>query len=99
MHIKLHLETEELGPVTRTATAFTCKVEDILYVALDEYMTRLGASATSSPGELDRKRSELLAIKETRPSQLPLWADSAYSVHNYEGGSPDFPSKSAKSAY
>lgn len=106
MTIKLHLERAEIDPVERTAKAFGCSVEDILYMALDAYMLRLGnleahcgpdcRKAFSNPEVM---RQEVLNAKAGRRNNLPLWADSAGSAHNYESFEPEHPHKSDNSAF
>lgn len=44
-------------------------------------------------------RTAVLNKKLARKNNLPLWADSAGSVHNYEGFGPDYPGKSKKSIF
>ena len=45
------------------------------------------------------RSTEVLNTKLARKNNLPLWADSAGSVHNYEGLGPDLAAKSKKSAF
>ncbi len=107
MSIKLHLSTAESEPVERTAKAFGCEPEDILYVALDEYMTRLGGHFEEACGAECRKtyadfesvKAQILNTKAARKDNLPIWADSAASVYPYEG-KPDLePEKSDASRF
>jgi hypothetical protein len=44
-------------------------------------------------------RQEVLNAKDGRRSNLPLWADSAGSAHNYESFEPEHPHKSDNSAF
>ena len=44
-------------------------------------------------------RSEVLNTKLARKDNLPKWADSAGSAHNYEGLGPDMSVKSNKSKF
>ena len=42
MNIKLHLDKAEYDPIERTAEAYGCAVEDVVYTAVNEYMLRIG---------------------------------------------------------
>jgi|UniRef100_UPI00404B0184 hypothetical protein len=42
MTIKLQLDRAEYDPIARTAEKFGCEPTDVLYAALDSYMSRLG---------------------------------------------------------
>jgi hypothetical protein len=74
--IKLHLEQAEHDAIARFASAMHVKPEAILYSALNRLM-------------LDPAKAQLLAeITETweaHRDNLPLWSDSACSIHAYEG--------------
>jgi hypothetical protein len=79
MNIKLHLDEAESAPVSRLAEALKVTPEDVLYTALSRLM--LHARDIEVQGEiLDQRRA--------RANNLPLWADSAGSVHAYEGMPP-----------
>jgi hypothetical protein len=84
--IKLHLETGEYGAVARFATGLNLKPEAVVYAALNRLM-------------LDARNPELRRdIVETwawHGRNLPLWSDSACSVHAYEGKPDDEPEPSA----
>ena len=106
MNIKLHLNAAEVSPLERTAEAFGCDVEDIVYSAVNHYMLRLGRLSShanetgkNAEAELEAARAEVLATKQARNDNLPLWADSACSVHNYEGKGPNYGEKSRLAAY
>ena len=106
MTIKLHLEHAESDPVIRTAEAFGCRVEDVVYVALNEYMLRLGNFEGQCGPECrlkhtnrDAMRAEVENTIKARKENLPLWADSAGVPHNYEGDSPDQPAHSKNSLF
>lgn len=74
--IKLHLEMAELDAVQRYAESLHVSPEDVLYCALNRLMLTGREAATQ------------LDIRETkvwRRENLPLWSDSAASVHAYEG--------------
>jgi len=106
MTIKLHLDHAEHAPIERAAEAFGCKPEDLVYAAVNLYMLRLG-SFTEQCGleckkmftDFETMRAGVLNMKLARKDNLPLWADSAGSVHNYEGCSPDQAACSKKAIY
>lgn len=83
--IKLHLEQGEYDAVARFAAILKVKPEVIAYGALNRLM-------------LDARNPELRRdIVETwawHRDNLPLWSDSACSVHAYEGKSDDEPEPS-----
>ena len=106
MNVKLHLNIAEFDPLERTAEAFGCNAEDIVYSALNDYMLKLGQAAAAGrdmprdgAAALARAKADVLATKQARGANLPLWADSACSVHNYEGKGPDYGEKSGHAAY
>lgn len=80
--IKLHLEQAENDAVVRFAESLNVSPEAVLYAALDRLM-------------LDARNPELRTlIPETwaaHRDSLPLWSDSAASVHAYEGKADDEP--------
>ncbi len=106
MTIKLHLDHAEAAPIERAAEAFGCSPEDLVYAAVNLYMLRLG-SFTEQCGpdckkmftDFETMRSAVLNLKLARTNNLPLWADSAGSVHNYEGFGPDQAVRSKKAIY
>ncbi len=106
MTIKLHLDHAEAAPIERAAEAFGCTPEDLVYTALNAYMLRLG-SFTEQCGpeckkmftDFETMRAAVLNLKLARKDNLPLWADSAGSVHNYEGLGPDQSTRSKKAIY
>lgn len=74
--IKIRLEMAEMNTVQRYAESLGVKPEDVAYAALN----RLMLNARNPEVEQD--------IRETsqwRRNNLPLWSDSAASVHAYEG--------------
>jgi hypothetical protein len=83
--IKLHLEAAEYDAVARFASALKTTPEAVLYSALNRLM--LDAINPTV-------RSDILDTMAWRPENLPLWADSAHSVHAYEGQPDDDPSPS-----
>jgi hypothetical protein len=78
--IKLHLEQEEYAAIERFAAALKTKPEAVAYAALNRLM-------------LDARNPELrVDIVETwewHHDNLPLWSDTARSVHIYEGKRDD----------
>ena len=106
MNIKLHLDDAEYNPIERTAEAFGCNVEDVVYTAVNLYMLSIGNfTDESAPGhpqshpDFDAMRAVVLNTKLARKNNLPRWADSAGSVHNYEGFGPDYAAKSKGSMF
>lgn len=80
--IKIHLDQSENDAVTRFARALGVSPEDVAFAALDRLMLH------SDEPEV---RREVLEARAWRRSNLPLWSDSACSVHAYEGKSDDEP--------
>lgn len=74
--IKIHLEDAEMNPVLRLAELLHVKPEDVAYTALNRLMLH------AREPELQK---EILDGVISRESTLPLWADTAGSVHAYEG--------------
>jgi hypothetical protein len=74
--IKLHLEAAEYDAVARFAENAGTKPEAVLYAALNRLMLEARNPAV---------RKEILDTWEWHRDNLPLWADSACSVHAYEG--------------
>ena len=74
--IKIHLEDAEMNPVHRLAELLHVTPEDIAYTALDRLMLQ------ARDPELQK---EILDSVVRRVTTLPRWADSAGSVHAYEG--------------
>ena len=85
MNIKLHLDEAESAPVVRLAEALDVKPEDVLYAALNRLMLQARESSV---------QTDIVQTRQSRDNNLPLWADTAGSVHNYEGMSPCEPEKS-----
>lgn len=83
--IKIHLEHAEHDAVQRLADLISVRTEDVAYAALNRLM--LAAK--------DREvQNDIVLTRRWRQDNLPLWSDSAGSVHNYEGLSPVEPVKS-----
>ena len=85
MNIKLHLDEAESAPVVRLAEALALKPEDVLYAALNRLMLHARENEV---------QTDIAQTHQARANNLPLWADTAGSVHNYEGMSPCEPEKS-----
>jgi hypothetical protein len=79
--IKLHLEQEEYAPIVRAAERLHVSPEDIVYAGLHRMMlTRADPLAWA----------EVADLRLGRKDNLPRWADSARSVHAYEGKHDDY---------
>lgn len=74
--IKLHLEQAERDAVERFAKTLKVSPEDVAYAALNCLMMR------ASDPEVCR---DIVETRGWRRTNLPLWSDSACSVHAYEG--------------
>ncbi len=85
MNIKLHLDEAESAPVVRLAETLQVSPEDVLYTALNRLMLHARENDI---------QKDILQTRQARGNNLPLWADTAGSVHNYEGMSPCEPEKS-----
>lgn len=83
--IKLHLDAAEYDAVSRYAAVIGTKPEAVLYAALNRLMLQAGEAAV---------RKDILETWESHGQNLPLWADSACSVHAYEGKPDDEPEPS-----
>jgi hypothetical protein len=80
--LRLHLDGEELAAVERLAEMLNVKAEDVAYAALNRLMLQARDPAV---------RAEILETRAWRGDNLPLWSDSAHSVHAYEGKHDDEP--------
>jgi len=74
--IKLHLEQAEYDAIERYALSIHVKPEAVAYAALNRIMLD-----TRNP----ETRTEIAQTWEWHRQNLPLWSDSACSVHAYEG--------------
>ncbi|MCX6956011.1 MAG: hypothetical protein NTV51_28060 [Verrucomicrobia bacterium] len=85
--IKLHLQAEELDAVQRYAESLGVKTEDVAYAALHRLMMQIKTEEAAI-------NQEILEAREWRRENLPVWSDSARSVHIYEckGEDPSVPS-------
>ena len=86
MHtIKLHLEQSEFDAIERFAAMLKSTPEAVAYCALNRLM-------------LDARnpdvRRDIVETWDWHRNNLPLWSDSAQSVHAYEGKADDDPEPS-----
>lgn len=75
--IKLHLEMGERDALERYADSIGVSAEDVAYAALN----RLLMGDAHDPETV----RDIRETKDWRKDNLPLWSDSAASVHAYEG--------------
>ena len=80
--IKLHLEHAEYSAVARYAEALGVDPEEIAYAAMNRLMIACG--------QPDVNR-DIIETREWRRENLPIWSDSACSIHAYEGKPDDEP--------
>lgn len=80
--LKLHLDDEELAAVERYAAALNVKPEDVAYAALNRLMLQARDPAV---------QTDIRETRDWRGANLPLWSDTAHSVHAYEGRHDDEP--------
>ena len=86
MHtIKIHLEAAEFNAVQRLAEVTKVRPEDVAYSALNRLMLQ-GRSA--------EVQEDIVLTSRWRKDNLPLWSDTAGSIHAYEGMPDCEPSKS-----
>lgn len=83
--IRLHLEQGEYDAVARFAIAAGVKPEAVAYGALNRLML-----AARDP----EVRTDVVETWAWHRDNLPLWSDSACSVHAYEGKPDDEPQPS-----
>jgi hypothetical protein len=83
--IKIHLEDAEYQPVERLAELLHVKPEDVAFAALNQLMLH---------ARDEEIQAEIKRASHWRSNTLPLWADSAGSVHAYEGMPDCEPSQS-----
>ena len=106
MKIKIHLERAEYEPIERTAEAMDCEVEDVVYAAVDAFMSRLGnldgycgPECRHNFKDPEAMREHVLNLKEGRKENLALWADTAGGAHNYESFPAEHSHKTKGSRY
>jgi len=87
MIVKLHLEFEEHEALQRYAEGLGVTDEDIAYASLH----RLMLAAKDSQEEIDR---DIVATRNGRRANLPLWSDSAQlmQLHESLSSTPSTPS-------
>lgn len=83
--IKLHLEAAEYNAVERYASSLNVKTEAVAYAALNRLMLE---------ARTPELRVDIVHTWEWHRENLPLWSDSACSVHAYEGKGDDEPEPS-----
>ena len=83
--IKIRLDDEELAAVERYAAMLNVKAEDVAYAALNRLMMQ---------SRDETVRADIVETRAWRSDNLPLWSDSARSVHAYEAQHDDEPEPS-----
>ncbi|MDD3180705.1 MAG: hypothetical protein PHQ04_10180 [Opitutaceae bacterium] len=73
--IKIHLDAAELAAVERLAKSLGVEPEDIAFAGLNRVM--LQADDAEAQKDIQQTR-------DWRKDNLPLWSDSAGSIHAYE---------------
>ncbi|MBI5380507.1 MAG: hypothetical protein HZA31_01270 [Opitutae bacterium] len=84
--IKVPLEAAEQAAVRRLAKALQVSPEDVAYAALNRLMLQAEDAAV---------QADIKHTSQWRGDNLPLWSDSATSIHAYES-MPDEPSQPRK---
>ena len=74
--LKVHMDDEELAAVERMAAMLNVRAEDVAYAALNRLMLQARDPAV---------HDDIVETRAWRSENLPLWSDSAHSVHAYEG--------------
>lgn len=80
--IKIHLQDEELEAVQRFAEAIGVTTEDVAYAALHRLMLQMKTDEHAIT-------QDIVEARDWRRNNLPIWSDSARSVHAYEGKGED----------
>lgn len=83
--IRIHLEEAEYHSVQRLAEHTHTQPEDVAYCALNRLMLT---------GRDKAVQDDIVLTQRWRKDNLPLWSDSAGSVHAYEGMHDVEPEKS-----
>ena len=83
--IKIHLEAAEYDVVARYADHLKTKPEAVAYAALNRLMLEMRSPVI---------QIDIVQTWDWHRNNLPLWSDSACSVHAYEGKSDDAPTPS-----
>lgn len=82
--IKVHLERAEFDAVSRYAKSLGVSLEDVAYAALNRLMLDCREPQVGR---------DVADTRDWRKDNLPLWSDSAGSVHAYEGQPDAGPSR------
>ncbi|HWA85192.1 MAG TPA: hypothetical protein VG710_03125 [Opitutus sp.] len=85
--IKLHLEQAEYDAVVRCARTLNVNPEDVVYAGLNRLMLARNDSSVAR---------DVVETRNWRRHNLPMWSDSACSVHAYEGKPDDEPAPAKK---
>ncbi len=83
--LKVRLDHEELAAVERLAEMLNVKPEDVAYAALNRLMLQAADAVV---------HDDIVQTRAWRRENLPLWSDTAHSVHAYEGRHDDEPGPS-----
>jgi hypothetical protein len=73
--IKIHLEAAELAAVERLAKSLSVSLEDVAFAGLNRLMLE---------AEKPEVQKDIIQTRDWRGDNLPLWSDSAGSIHAYE---------------
>ena len=87
--LKVHLDDEELAAIERVAAMLNVKAEDVAYAAINRLMLK---------ADQPEVHDDIVETRLWRHDNLPLWSDSAHSVHAYEGKHDDEPRPSRLTA-
>src|SRR5690606_19641779 len=85
--LKIPLEDAELDAVKRYAQTLGVSPADVAYAALNRLMMQAREPEV---------RTDIVETSRWRRQNLPLWSDSAQSVHAYEGRAADDPEPSRR---
>ena len=83
--LKIPLEDAELDAVKGYAQTLGVSPADVAYAALNRLMMQAREPEV---------RTDIVETSRWRRQNLPLWSDSALSVHAYEGRADDEPAPS-----
>lgn len=83
--IKLHVEQAERDAIERFARSLGVTAEDVVYAAVNRMMMQCRDGTVCA---------DIMETRDWRRENLPLWSDSAASVHAYEAKGDDEPSPS-----
>ena len=85
--LKIPLEDAELDAVKRYAQTLGVSPADVAYAALNRLMMQAREPEVCT---------DIVETSRWRRQNLPLWSDSAQSVHAYEGRADDEPEPSRR---